>query len=63
MLAFELVDAWKVGDHTIWIRTIECYNIIYGDGSEQQKNFVSEYMMSVTENGYQLNRLLGTYEQ
>lgn len=62
LLAYELVDAWNVGEDKIWIRTIECYTITFADGTEKQKNFVSDYLVYITENGYQLIRLLGTYE-
>ncbi|WP_078543665.1 TcaA NTF2-like domain-containing protein [Litchfieldia alkalitelluris] len=64
LLSHRVIDAIVLEKDQIWIRTIEFYNITYGDGSVKRKDFVSEYLITVVdENEYKLNRLLGTYQQ
>jgi len=64
LLAYRVIDALTLADGQIWVRTIEFYDITYSDGSVARKDFISEYVFTVVGEGeYQVNRLLGTYQQ
>ena len=63
LLFFKVTHSLNLQNNQIWLRTIEFYNITYGDGSEQRKDFVSEYLLTNTPDGYKANLLVNLYEQ
>lgn len=63
-LAFEVIDTIRMADGKIWVRTVEFYDIKSGDGITERKDFVSEYLLTVSENSeLKVHRLLGSTQQ